>query len=325
MRTNLKISLCVLVAFSISFSVLLLFLITNPLVSDDGVFIFFHPSDREHAKFYSQNFISDEKKIFIYGSSMVWPLNPGLIEENLKKNELDYKIYNLGIGGSKPENNEKFLDMIISAQPDIVAYGISDRDFITDEWVIDEEKENFFRLEKPPQVLPEPSRIFGELFASAKVVLNFDTDFLRSPQANVIHVLRGPLKADLMEVVPEKEIEKGKEVETYLEDLPPVIENKNVLVINNIITKLRENNIDVIIFVPPVHKFHIEHLSDNQQKYFSDVLKTVSDDSKIHIYSFYDYYRDLNIWYDFIHVTTNTDHPYFSDDFSDILIKEISS
>ena len=182
MRSNLKISLCVLVAFSISFSVLLLFLITNPLVSDDGVFIFFHPSDREHAKFYSQDFISDEKKIFIYGSSMVWPLNPGLIEENLKKNELDYKIYNLGIGGSKPENTEKFLDMIISAQPDIVAYGISDRDFITDEWVLGEENENFFRLEKPPQVLPEPSRIFGELFASAKVVLNFDTDFLRAPQ-----------------------------------------------------------------------------------------------------------------------------------------------
>ena len=86
----------------------------NPLVSEDGVFIFVNPDEKDQSKFYSQNFVPHEKKIFIYGSSMVWSLNPSLIEENLKKNELDYKIYNLGIGGTKPENTEKLLDMLLA-------------------------------------------------------------------------------------------------------------------------------------------------------------------------------------------------------------------
>ena len=316
LNPNLKISLSVLAAFSISFSFLVLFLIINPLVSEDGVFIFGTPDENDHSKFYSQNFDPDKKKIFIFGSSMVWSLNPHLIEENLKKNGFDYDVYNLGIGGSKPENIEPVLDMIISSQPDVVAYGIADRDFITDKWIGNEPI-------KPTQILPEPSYYFAELFSLIQNTLNFDTTFLETPQSNVIHVLRGPLKSDLMGIVSAEEIRASDEVEIYLEDLPPVNENENVIILNNIITRLSENDIRVIIFVPPVHKYHIENLSDNQQKYFSNVLTTIGDDSKINIYSLYDYYRTLNVWYDFIHVTTNTNFTNYSDDFSDILIKEL--
>ncbi|MDC1136804.1 hypothetical protein OAS76_03370 [Nitrosopumilus sp.] len=318
MNSNLKISLSVLIAFLISFSLLIIFVIMNPLESEDGVFIFGTPDEDDQLKFYSQDFEPDEKKIFIFGSSMVWSLNPDLIEDNLKKNQLDYKVYNLGIGGSKPENIEPVIDMIISAQPDVVAYGVADRDFITDQWIGKEK-------EKPTQILPEPSNYFGELFEFIKNILNLDTTFLDAPQSNVIHVLRGPLKSDLMGIVSDEEIKKGKEVEIYLEDLPSVHENQNVKSLNNIITKLQENNIHVIIFVPPVHKYHIEHLSENQQNYFNNVLNTISYTSKIYIYSLYDYYRSLNVWYDFIHVTTNTGFTDYSDDFSNILIKELRS
>ena len=98
----------------------------------------------------------------------------------------------------------------------------------------------------------------------------------------------------------------------------------NISTLNNIITKLREYDIHVIIFVPPVHKYHIEHLSDNQQKYFSNVLETISNDSEIHIYSLYDYYREMDVWYDFIHVTSSPDFLNYSNDISDIFLKELS-
>ena len=63
MNSNLKISLSVLIAFLISFSLLIIFVIMNPLESEDGVFIFGTPDEDDQLKFYSQDFEPDEKKI----------------------------------------------------------------------------------------------------------------------------------------------------------------------------------------------------------------------------------------------------------------------
>ena len=316
LKNNLKISLSILIAFCISFSTLVVFVIQFPIASDERVFAVPNPDEKKQSEFYLQNFDPREKKIFIYGSSMVWSIHGNIIEENLQKNELDYEVYNIGIGGTKPENTEKVLDMIISAQPAVVAYGIADRDFITGEWFPEEEKST--------EILPEPSRVFGELFSFLEHTFNFDTEFLSRPMGNTLEVLRGPLDAPLLPIIADDAIKRGQEVETYLEDLPPVAENENVIVLKNIITKLRENDIHVIIFVPPVHKYHIEHLSDNQQKYFSNVLETISNDSEIHIYSLYDYYREMDVWYDFIHVTSSPNFLNYSNDISDIFLKELS-
>ena len=162
LKNNLKISLSILIAFCISFSTLVVFVIQFPIASDERVFAGFVgiPDEKKQSEFYLQNFDPREKKIFIYGSSMVWSIHGNIIEENLQKNELDYEVYNIGIGGTKPENTEKVLDMIISAQPAVVAYGIADRDFITGEWFSEEEKSD--------EILPEPSRVFGELFSKGK-------------------------------------------------------------------------------------------------------------------------------------------------------------
>ena len=55
------------------------------------------------------------------------------------------------------------------------------------------------------------------------------------------------------------------------------------------------------------------------------MLELISNENNIPVYSFYEHYRDMEIWYDFIHVTTDTNYPYFSNDFSEILLKEILS
>ena len=75
MNKNLKISLAVLTSFIISFSVLVSFVIMFPITTDKIVF-HGHPTENQQEKFYLQDFDPDEKKIFIFGSSMVWPLNP---------------------------------------------------------------------------------------------------------------------------------------------------------------------------------------------------------------------------------------------------------
>ena len=72
----------------------------------------------EHKEFYSQDLPGE--KIFIFGSSQIYALNPVDISSHLLKQGHDYTVYNLGQGSSDAEEQLRTVDFVISQEPKIV-------------------------------------------------------------------------------------------------------------------------------------------------------------------------------------------------------------
>ncbi len=73
---------------------------------------------------------TNEKKIFLIGSSQVYQINATKINEKLQLTDEEYVVYNFGMHGTFLEsfiNNHKS-----ESDPKIVLYGISYRDFFVD-------------------------------------------------------------------------------------------------------------------------------------------------------------------------------------------------
>ena len=81
-------------------------------------------------EFYSQNFNSEHKQIFIIGSSQVVAINSINIQNYLKSSGYgNYDVYNLAVISDTPYSRLNTIDQIISAKPILILYGIADRDF----------------------------------------------------------------------------------------------------------------------------------------------------------------------------------------------------
>jgi len=110
----------------------------------------------EQEKFYLQDFSSYHKKIFLLGTSHVMPLNSTFIQEKISSEKNDFLVYNLSIGSSEPKDRIKTLELILAAEPEIIVYGIAERDFRTN-IKLDENKANI------PSLLPDPQIFFNSI------------------------------------------------------------------------------------------------------------------------------------------------------------------
>ena len=144
----------------------------------------------EHKEFYSQTLPG--KKIFIFGSSQTYPINPVIVSENLNKKDHDYIIYHLGQGSSDPEERLRTIDLIISQKPEIVIYGIAYQTFYS-----------YGRnmVESPADTFVELPKI-ADLFASVSIPLN--TGLIDNPKyatINTINTFIQTLEKDKEETV----------------------------------------------------------------------------------------------------------------------------
>ena len=67
--------------------------------------------------FYNPDFDSDEKKIFLIGSSQTRRLNATFIEKYIETTQNDFKVYNLSKPADKPKQRINELQDIIDAKP----------------------------------------------------------------------------------------------------------------------------------------------------------------------------------------------------------------
>lgn len=333
----LRIILLVLTAFIIAFSILTLSLFSYQYKFQDGNWKF-RGDDiyRLEKNFYSQHVNTDEKKIFLLGSSQIMELNTTYIEEYLSTIGQDYKVYNLAIAGDNPKERLRTLDMIISDKPKIVVYGISDRDFQTINPV------STTRFTKPTSILPDIHDIFDELFFSLEMHSKYDLDFMKSPKLENLKSIRestrNPVSYERFVPYPMPffNITKPQEFITSNLDLKktnqwinsynptsPPDRNKNVIALNEIIDKLHENDIKVIVFTTPQQKYRLDDMPNYVKESFNSVLKYISNKSNMTIYSLYNRYADLNIWYDYEHIAVNKNSTIYSEDAAKIILKEI--
>ena len=139
---NKKIVFYVFIAFLISFFILYFF----QFWSKSHIEIF-----KLENNFFSSNFDTHDKKIFIIGSSEVGMLNATYINVNLSTP--GYTVHNLAIPSDTPSQRLNSIEQIILLKPQLVVYGVGYRDF--------SDKNTLIKSENSPEnkLLPDPSMV----------------------------------------------------------------------------------------------------------------------------------------------------------------------
>ena len=273
--------------------------------------------------FFSQD-LGDNKKIFILGSSHIYPIDPDVITEHLEESDYRFDVYNLGIASDDFEERERTLDMILAKKPEIVMYGIEPRAFETSGRTISQTSESpLFHVGS-----------IGELFDSLD--LGDKKGVFKNPKFALIRSL-SPVEEiqsnpysnspffrympDVAKIAAHNELNDIKIV--YKKQILPVEKNSSLYVLDNMINKLEKNYIKVIIFVTPHSKFYLETYPENQARIFQQILDNISEKHEIMIFSLYDNYADLNVWNNHTHLAANENTNFYSKDIADFIINKL--
>ncbi len=294
-------------------------------------------------KFLSQHFDPNRNKIYLIGSSHIKPLNTTYIQEELLKNNQGFDVYNLAIGADTPKERLKSLDLLISSKPKIVVYGISYRDF-TDLFPSGQS------TSKPASLLPDAHDFFNEI--STKLFSNYDLGFMENPKLVTLTALK-ILENNVDESIKKKANENNLLVRPYpnalfndsQNDVPKsdaelknifLVEgasfngignynkNVNLIALKEIVAKLQQNNIEILIFITPQSKYYLDAMPSSEKKALDTLLQNLAKDSKVKIYSLQDKYKDLPIWSDPQHVAIFNNTQIYSKDVSKIILEGIN-
>jgi len=311
---NKKIYACLIFSFVISFGLLL---IVQNYFQEELI-----PKESE---FYSQVFSSEDKIIFLMGSSNVGQLNTTLIHENVSQKFPQYVVYNLSYNGDMPSERTKTIDEIIKLNPKIILYGISYRDFEVDS------------IEKQP--LFDPQQFFTDLitneievnneinpkFTTLEIIRKTFSDTGLFPTRELIRLDNSPFF-----VFTSEQITLANEIELKQQgnnqkpiNIGSIIENKQVSDLNLIIEKLQKNEIKIIIFSVPLHQYFLDQISPETKANFSNILEKIKNTYDVKIYDFSDKYANEDIWANISHVSYNKKSNIYSYDITDIIITEL--
>lgn len=336
---NLKIVLSVTIAFIIAFGFSVIFLKENFV---DRVEI----SVKKEIAFYSQDFDPNEEKIFILGSSQIMAVNTTLIENKLSDEEHNFVVYNLAKGGDVPKDRLPALDFMIKSKPEIIVYGISERDFRSTV-PIQQDVAN-----TPESPLPNLQNIFDEVLWQISGTELSETEFLSNPKLttlvaayNFTENITGEIevKEKWKDIPPfdntpffrigqvHTEIRDYDEIKSIFDniykfnEIPPAYKNPQVISLKKIIEKSIENDIKIIIFVTPHHEVFQNGVPKKVQNQFNKIIDELSEEYNIEIHSFYDSYNGLEVWNNPSHIAVNENAMIFSKDLSELILKEIES
>jgi len=95
--------------------------------------------------------------------------------------------------------------------------------------------------------------------------------------------------------------------------------------LNDIASKLKENNIEFVIFIPPYTKGFLDTLGEQEINKFLSLLEKFSLENNIKFYSLHDKYLELEIFNNWSHVAINPNSIIFSDDVSEIILKHLGT
>ena len=335
-----KILVSISVAFIIAISMTFVFLKDNHI---DRVEV----GIEKEIEFYTKKIEPEGKKIFVLGSSHIMSINTTLIENNLSEKNYHYNVYNLAKGGDVPKDRIPTLDYLIDTKPDMVIYGIAQRDF-RGTVPIYQESSNI--LDSP---LPNFKNIFDEAFWKIEGINSEDYEFLSNPKLTTLVFAYNFMKSIIGEEEEVKENRKNTppfentpffrigEKETMIrseneiknifnniykfKEIPDSYKNPQVSSFKEIIKKLQDNNIEVIIFVTPHHKIFQDSFPKKIKTQFNSILDEIEKEYDLEIYSLFDKYNGLQIWNNPSHVAVNEESMIFTEDIIDLISKELDN
>jgi len=319
---NGKIFFCIIFAIILSFG---LFLIVENQNPD-------YRTIKEH-EFYSQNFDSNNKLIFLLGSSHVGQLNSTLIHENISQKFPKYTTYNLSYFSDTPSERIQYLKNIIKLNPELVIYGISYRDFQIEP------------IEK--QLLPDPKQFFKDFLINQIHFIGLDDE--TNPKFTTLEMIRKiffqtglfPSRNTItMNNTPFLEFQQPSRIiqdETKLnrqilegvyqignsETIDSIINYKQITDLKSIIEKLQENQIKIILLITPLHQHGLEQIPIDTKKHFANMLEEIKNTYDVKVYDFSDRYVNQSIWSDIEHVSLNKKSKIYSEDVINIIKTEL--
>ncbi len=317
-----KILFAIFFSFLVSFSIFLILIQIfheeqeNALIEDE--------------KKYYNSIKEIENKIFLVGSSHISALNPFFIEEFLAENGQEYQVFNLSKMANTPLREIKNIDLLISAEPKIVVYGISARDF--------SEIQSANKPEvKSDQPLPDPSLLLGNWINNQ----NSEISILQphfSPKLVTMKELRGAIvnsedyvKAPFFRFDYKRDFNVMEDSELKLLAIsqanPTKIknpdENNTVLALKKIIDRLEKNDIKVILFTTPQHKYFYDLVDQSEKIVFEKILLDISEHTYLEIHLFTEKYSELEIWRNPTHIVVSDSASIFSDDIASMILEEL--
>ena len=294
----------------------------------------------------------EPKIIYFIGSSQVETgLNTLIVEEDLKKNEIEAKIYNLGISGDTPLRRLKEMHSIIESHPDLVIIGITYYAFHEDS------VQDFSKFARGSTIdeyskLDEYSKsLYGEKISTPSFFQKYDiSSYFGNGQKMMGYFRYGPkdpersknmfkseldfetesasaffLKERHDNVIRKLNPENGTEGEKELFLYTRVSETKNPdkKAFLYFVQKLKENNISVIIVNMPINPMISDKIPDSTRENYSDVINNTVNITGA---QYYDYEKILPVkdFIDVLHFHTNNGKKIFSHEMARLLLTEMA-
>jgi hypothetical protein len=271
-----------------------------------------------------------DHKIFLVGGSHISAINPFFIEEFLGENNEEYEVFNLSKMANRPLREIKNIDLLISAKPEIVVYGISARDFAEIQSINKP-------IVKSNQPLPDPSLFFKNwLNIQNSELLILQPDF--SPKLITLKEIRGItvnsqdyIKAPFFRfdykrdfnVMEDKELKLQAIRDAKPVEIMSIDKNQDLSSLKIIITKLQENNIKIILFTTPQHKYFYDLVTTSEKQAFEKIIIELEKSNNLEIYRFTEKYSDLEIWRNPTHIVVSKSASIFSDDIANLILEEL--
>lgn len=330
MHQNIKLVSIIAIAFIISFSILLITLndIEPQLVSLDF-----------QKQFYFQHLDPESKNIFLIGSSESHRLNATYIENYISNHTDNYNVFNLALHSDSPQRRIASLDYIISSEPYMVVYGTGFRDYRVSP-IID----NTDTL--PENYLPSPPSFFSSI-SEINDLIPYDFTKIQSPKLHVLRFIRDSLELRTPEVTVDMlktntpfmkydsswySVQTDKELEAFYQEphrqwpgLKVSNSDKAIYSLNQIISKLKENSIHVILISNPSPKQELQYIGNDDIEIFQKTFENIANEHSIPLYFLHDKYSDLPIYNEGNHVTLNKTGLIYSKGVAEIILQELGS
>ena len=112
--------------------------------------------------------------------------------------------------------------------------------------------------------------------------------------------------------------------------IEPNYKNRYSISLYSIIDKLQENNIKIILFTFPHHKYLLENVPYEEEEKFLEIVYDIKKEFNIPVRTFHEEYSDKENWSDLIHIDynynlteNNEDSIQYSKDIANLILNEI--
>ena len=265
---------------------------------------------------------SAKEKIFIIGSSAVFPINAEKINAQLKDQQKNYLLYNLADMADTTTKRITNIDNIISHKPKLILYGLGVWEF---QKFIPKSYSNI-------ELLLEPRNLFTSLFENT-MDSSIREQIPGSPKDRSLlllkYIIRGPdqhfhpfIKFNPTPINSYEKILEDHDL-PISKGLELTEKSKKIIALKEILQKFNDNGIKVVLFSIPQYKTVINAIGDNELKSFQMMLNENANEFKMPVYFLHDKYANLDIWRDTFHISTLPDAGIYTNDISEIIFQEL--